>query len=368
MSSRLFAPLALRGLSLPNRIVISPMCQYSAVDGCATAWHDQHLGALAVSGAGMLILEATAVSPAGRISPADLGLWNEATEAALTRVVERIRSYAPAVRLCLQLAHAGRKASMPPPWRPTRHVPAGEGGWVPAAPSALAYAAGWGVPRALDAAGIEQVIEDFAATTRRAARIGFDAVEVHAAHGYLLHQFLSPLANRRSDEFGDSFENRTRLPLAVFDAVRAAFPAERPVGVRVSATDWVDSTPSWDLPQTVALAQALRSRGCDWIDVSSGGLAPEQVIAPAPGYQLPLARAVRATGITTMAVGLITEPAQAEVALEAGDADLVALGRAFLADPRWPWRAAAALGAQVAAPRQYLRALPAGAPAIFMPT
>lgn len=367
MSSRLFAPLALREVILPNRIVVSPMCQYSAVDGCASAWHEQHLGALAVSGAGMLILEATAVCPEGRISPADLGLWNDATEAALARVIEGIRSYAPEARFCLQLAHAGRKASMPPPWQATRVVPAAEGGWVPVAPSALPYAAGWGEPRALDAAGIARVVDDFAAATRRAARIGFDAVEVHAAHGYLLHQFLSPLANRRDDEFGGSFENRTRLPLAVFDAVRAAFPAERPVGVRVSATDWVEGAPSWDLPQTVALAQSLHERGCDWVDVSSGGLAPEQKITLGPGYQLPLARAVRATGVATMAVGLITEPAQAEAALAEGDADLIALGRAFLADPRWPWRAATALGAQVAAPRQYLRALPAGASAIFKP-
>ena len=357
----LFSPLALRRLELANRIVISPMCQYSAREGCATAWHHAHLGSLALSGAGLLCLEATAVVPEGRISPQDLGLWNDQTEEALGRVVEMIRAVSP-IKLALQLGHAGRKASMPAPWVGGPAVPAAAGGWLPVAPSALAYSDSYRQPRALEPTEIEAVIEAFADSARRAARIGFDAVEVHAAHGYLLHQFLSPLSNRREDEFGGCLANRMRLPLAVFDAVRASFPSDRPVGVRVSATDWVESQASWQLDDTIAFAQALKPLGCDWIDVSSGGLSPAQKITPAPGYQLPLAQAVRAaSGLPTMAVGLITEPQQAEAVRASGQADLVALGRRFLFDPHWAWRAARELGIDIPVPPQYQRALPAAA-------
>jgi len=357
--SRLFSPFALRGVELANRVVISPMCQYSAVAGCATDWHCAHLGSLALSGAGMLILEATAVAPEGRISPADLGLWNDEGEEALARVVEMIRAVSP-IRLGIQLGHAGRKASMPAPWRGSAWVAPGEGGWQPLAPSPLAFAPGYGDPRALEVEELALLEVAFAEAARRAARIGFDAVEVHAAHGYLLHQFLSPISNRRGDGYGGDLAARLRFPLEVFSAVRAAFPEDRPVGVRVSATDWIDDEPSWRLEDTIALAQQLKQRGCDWIDVSSGGLSPRQSISPGPGYQLPFARAVReASGLPTMAVGLITEPVQAESVLTEGDADLVALGRAFLFDPHWAWRAAVALGAHTHVPPQYLRALPA---------
>ncbi|MEG0821646.1 MAG: NADH:flavin oxidoreductase/NADH oxidase [Burkholderiaceae bacterium] len=356
--SALFSPLALRGIELANRVVISPMCQYSAQNGCATAWHHAHLGSLALSGAGLLCLEATAVRPEGRISPQDLGLWNDQTEDALAKVVEMVRAVSP-IKLAIQLGHAGRKASMPAPWRGGEVVPPAAGGWQPVAPSALPYAGAYGRPRELDADEIGAVIEAFADSARRAARIGFDTVEVHAAHGYLLHQFLSPISNQRQDEFGGSLANRMRLPLAVFDAVRTAFPQARAVGVRVSATDWVEAEPSWALADTIALAHELKARDCDWIDVSSGGLSPAQRIHPAPGYQLPLAQAVReATGLTTMAVGLITAPQQAEAVLAQGQADLVALGRSFLFDPHWAWRAAVALGADIPVPPQYQRALP----------
>lgn len=362
--TRLFSPLALRGTPLANRIVVSPMCMYSAREGCASEWHYAHLGSLAVSGAGLLCLEATAVVPEGRISPADLGLWNDANEAALAPVLAMIRAVSP-IKLAVQLAHAGRKASSAVPWTPARQVPPAEGGWQPVAPSALPFNTE-PAPRALATDELPALREAFAAAGRRAARLGFDAIELHAAHGYLLHQFLSPLANQRSDAYGGSREARMRFPLEVFDALRAAVPDDIPVGVRISATDWVDEAPSWRLEDSIAFAHELKARGCDWIDVSSGGMSPAQKIPLGPGYQVPLARAIRAaTGLTTMAVGLITSPTQAEAILAQGDADLVALGRAFLDDPRWPWRAATELGAQVQAPRQYLRARSGEAARIF---
>jgi 2,4-dienoyl-CoA reductase-like NADH-dependent reductase (Old Yellow Enzyme family) len=364
---RLFEPITLRGLTLPNRIMVSPMCQYSAVDGNATDWHVAHLGSLALSGAGLLCVEATAVTAEGRITQGDLGLYSDDNERALGRVVETIRAAAP-VKLAIQLGHAGRKASSHAPWEGGKLVPVGQGGWLPSAPSAVPHADGEPAPRAFAADELPRLREAFADAARRATRLGFDAIELHCAHGYLLHQFLSPVSNRRDDAYGGSLANRMRFPLEAFDAVRAAFPADRPVGVRVSATDWLEGSVAecWTVESTIEFGRALKARGCDWLDVSSGGISPRQKITVGPGYQVPLAEIVRAeTGLPTIAVGLITEPRQAEAILEAGRADMVALARAFLYDPRWPWHAAAALGGQVDGPRQYWRSLPREAGPIF---
>jgi 2,4-dienoyl-CoA reductase-like NADH-dependent reductase (Old Yellow Enzyme family) len=354
--SALFSPFILRDLTLSNRIVVSPMCQYSAVGGEATDWHMVHLGTLALSGAGMLMIEATAVEAEGRITPGDLGLWNDATEAALAPVLAAIRK-SSRITVAMQLAHAGRKASSYVPWEGGEQIPASAGGWLTQAPSALAYKEGETAPLALDAAGLVRVRDAFVQATRRASRLGIEAIEIHAAHGYLLHEFLSPLSNQRTDQYGGSLENRLHFPLEVFDAVRDAFPVGKPVGVKVSATDWVEG--GWDLEQTIAFAHQLKKRGVDWVDVSSGGNSPLQRIPLAPGYQVPFAQAIKsATGLNTMAVGLITDPQLAEEIVASGKADLVALARAMLYDPRWGWHAAAALGATVEAPPQYWRAAP----------
>ena len=362
--SKLFSPFPLRGLMLPNRIVVAPMCQYSAEDGAATDWHMIHLGQLALSGAGLLFIEATAVERDGRITHGCLGLWNDATEAALLPVLAVIRRHSR-IAVVMQLAHAGRKASTQLPWQGGQQMALAHGGWLADAPSALPHKPGEAAPLALDATGLRRVRDAFAAAAGRAARLGLDGIELHAAHGYLLHQFLSPIANQRSDEYGGSLERRMRFPLEVFDAVRASFPHDKPVGVRVSATDWVDG--GWDLDQTIVLAQALKQRGADWIDVSSGGVSPLQKPVLGPGYQVPFAQAVKqATGMATMAVGLITEARQAEDILALGQADMVALARAMLYDPRWPWHAAALLGAQVAAPPQYWRCPPREHASLFL--
>ncbi|WP_412022735.1 NADH:flavin oxidoreductase/NADH oxidase [Burkholderia cepacia] len=359
----LFSPFTLRGVTLPNRIVISPMCQYSAERGEATDWHMIHLGHLALSGAGLLCIEATAVEPDGRITHGDLGLWDDVTEAALKPVLAAIRKHSP-ISVAMQLSHAGRKASSAAPWEGGQLVSVADGGWLPHAPSAVPHKDGETPPLALDAAGLNRIRDAFAAAAKRAARLGIDAIEVHAAHGYLLHQFLSPLANQRTDEYGGSLENRMRFPLEIFEIVRAAFPEDRPVGVRVSATDWVEG--GWELDDTIAFAHELKRRGCDWIDVSSGGVSPLQKIPLSPGYQVPFAQAVkRAVGMPTIAVGLINEPAHANRLIESGDADFVAMARAMLYDPRWPWHAAAELGAQVTAPPQYWRSQPREHKALF---
>jgi len=365
--SQLFSPFDIGTLSLRNRIVIAPMCQYSAVEGSATDWHMIHLGHLALSGAAMLIVEATAVCPEGRISASDLGLYSDDNEAALARVMRAIRAYSP-IRMALQLAHAGRKASVHVPWAGGAQIASDRpGGWKAVAPSPLPFNPGGEPPVALDRDGLNHVRTQFAQAARRAAVLGFDGLEVHAAHGYLLHQFLSPLANRREDEYGGSLENRMRFPLEVFEAVRDAFPAERPVWVRVSASDWVPG--GWNVDETVAFTHALKTRGCGAIHVSSGGLSPQQKIDLAPGYQVPFARQIKAqTGVTTIAVGLITEAQQAEAILGKGEADAIALARAALYDPRWPWHAAAQLGATVDAPNQYLRCQPSQYKALFRPT
>ena len=353
----LFEPLDIGPLRLSNRIVVAPMCQYSATDGTAGDWHLIHLGHLALSGAGMLVIEATAVSAEGRITPGDLGLYSDANEAALARVVAAIRAHSPVV-LAMQIAHAGRKASSQAPWDGGQQIRAGQAGaWQAVAPSAVPHNAFEDVPLALDAAGLARVRDEFVATARRAARLGIEGLEIHAAHGYLLHEFLSPLSNRRDDGYGGSLEGRMRFPLEVFDAVRAAFPAERPVWVRVSASDWVDG--GWDLDSTLALAQALKARGCAAIHVSSGGVSSKQSIVLGPGYQVPFAERLKAeVGLPTIAVGLITEPEQAEAIIASGQADAVALARAMLYDPRWPWHAAAKLGARVTVPHQYWRSQP----------
>ena len=362
---RLFEPLALRGLAVPNRIVVSPMCQYSAVDGNATAWHVAHLGGLALGGAGLLCVEATAVAPEGRITPGCLGLWCDENEAALASVLRVVRQASP-IRLALQLAHAGRKASSAVPWRGGQLIAPGEGGWVPEAPSAVPHRPEEPPPRAMTAGDLARVKQAFVDAASRAVALGFDAVELHAAHGYLLHEFLSPVANHRTDEYGGALENRLRYPLEVFRAMRAAVPERIPVGVRVSATDWLNGEPSWTLEQTVALARALEASGADWIDVSSGGISPRQEITAGPGYQVPLAEAIkRATRVPTIAVGMISDPQHADQIVAGGSADLVALGRAMLYDPRWVWRAAERLGHPIEGPPQYWRMLPAGKNKVF---
>jgi NADPH2 dehydrogenase len=356
--SALFSPIEIRELKLANRIVISPMCQYSADNGAATAWHMMHLGSMAMSGAGLLLIEATAVEPEGRITAGDLGLWDDRTEAALRPVIAAVRQYTD-VRIGMQIAHAGRKASSQLPWHGGQQLLPQDGGWRPVAPSAVAIKDGEAPPRELDREGMARVKAAFVATARRAEALGLDALEVHGAHGYLLHEFLSPLSNRRTDEYGGSLENRMRFPLEVFEAVRAAFPAQKPVGIRVSASDWIEG--GWDLDQTIAFARKLKALGVDWIDASSGGLSPAQKILTGPGYQVHFAEAIKAqTGVTTIAVGLIDDAEQAETIIASGQADLVALARGVLYDPRWGWHAAAKLGARVSAPPQYWRAIPHG--------
>lgn len=365
--NHLFDPSALRGLKLANRIVVSPMCQYSANNGNASAWHHAHLGSLALGGAALLFLEATAVTEEGRITPGCLGLWSDENERALKRVLEELRSVSP-IRIGIQLAHAGRKGSSEVPWRGGQLILPRDGGWIPVAPSALAHQEGEPEPRELSLVEVGDLVAQFVEAAKRAIRLGFEAIELHAAHGYLLHEFLSPVANRRTDRYGGSLANRMRLLLEVYDAVRAQVPDEVPVGVRVSATDWLETldAPSWRLTDSIALAEALKARGVDWIDVSSGGVSPLQKIAVGPGYQVPFAEAIKkATGMATIAVGMITTPEQAEAIVASGQADYVALARAMLFDPRWAWRAAAALGASVSGPPQYWRALPSAAGRIF---
>ena len=355
--SHLFSPIKLGPLELPNRIVIAPMCQYSAQDGFPTDWHMIHLGHLALSGAAMLILEATAVTEEGRISPDDLGLWSDEHAAALQPVVAAMRRYAP-VKIAIQLGHAGRKASSEVPWKGGANIPVGHPrGWQTVAPSAVPHADGETVPVALDAAGLQRVKDGFVAAARRADALGLDAIELHGAHGYLLHQFLSPLSNRRDDAYGGSLENRMRFPLEVFAAVRAAVSPRMVVGMRISATDWVEG--GWDPEQSAVLARALEALGCQFLHVSSGGLSPLQQIALSPGYQIEFAaRLKEQVSMPVIGVGLITEAGHAEEIVARGQADMVALARAILYDPRWPWHAAAELGATVAAPPQYWRSQP----------
>ncbi|MGH8800342.1 MAG: NADH:flavin oxidoreductase/NADH oxidase [Casimicrobiaceae bacterium] len=357
MSSALFSPFALRKLTLANRIVVSPMCQYSAVDGCASDWHTVHWGQLLQSNAGLFTIEATAVSATGRITYGCLGLYDDPCEKAIGERLPIARKLAPPVPVAMQLAHAGRKASSRLPWEGGQLIPVTQGGWTPVAPSAIAQLPDEPAPAAIDAAGLARIKGDFVAAAKRAARLGIDALELHCAHGYLLHEFLSPVSNRRHDAYGGSFDRRVRFPLEVFGAVRDAWPQDRPLGVRISATDWIDG--GWTIEDSLAFARRLEAAGCDWIDASSGGISPAQKIPLGPGYQVPFARAIRdATSVPTIAVGLITNPRQAEAIVASGEADLVAMARAMLWDPRWPWHAAAALGAQIHVPTQYWRSAP----------
>lgn len=364
--SLLFTPLTLSsprgGLTLPNRIVVAPMCQYSAHNGEATDWHLMHWGNLFNSGAGMFTIEATAVLPEGRITPRCLGLWDARTEGKLASTLLRARALAPHTAVCIQLAHAGRKASSAVPWQGGQLLDAAHGGWQTVGPSALPPLPVEPPPLAMDAGEMARVRDAFVVAAQRAEAMGIDAIELHGAHGYLLHQFLSPLANRREDAYGGSLENRMRYPLEVFAAVRAA--TKGVLGMRISASDWVEG--GLDTEQTAVFSRRLKALGCDFIHVSSGGVSPQQKIALGPNYQVPFARQIRAaSGMPTMAVGLITDAQQAEGILQAGDADLIALARAFLYQPRWAWQAAAALGATVEANPVYWRCVPREAPAVF---
>ncbi|TAK85207.1 MAG: NADH:flavin oxidoreductase/NADH oxidase [Aquabacterium sp.] len=360
MSSLLFSPLTLRGLTLRNRIAVSPMCQYSAADGEATDWHLVHYGSRAIGGAGLVIVEATAVQDIGRISPQDLGLWKDSQIEPLARVVRVLKQHGAVPGI--QLAHAGRKASVPPAWQGQQALAPEQGGWQTVAPSAVAFGEHYNLPTALDEAGIRGVITAFVEAARRALRAGFQVAEIHAAHGYLLHQFLSPLSNGRDDQWGGSFDNRVRLLLEVAGAVREAWPQELPLFVRISATDWLDG--GWTLDDSVLLARRLKELGVDLIDTSSGGSSLQAKVPVGPGYQTAFAERIRRdAGVASGAVGLITQAAQAEHILRSGQADLVLLGRELLNDPYWPLHAGRELGVSVSWPVQYLRGAPAGSAA-----
>ncbi len=361
--SVLFSPVAIGPLQLTNRIVVPPMCMYSATaDGLATDWHLQHYGSLALSGAGLVIVEATAVLPEGRISNRDLGLWSDETAASAADLVKRVRALADAP-LAVQLGHAGRKGGRDGISDDT--LPLDRGGWELVAPSAIGYGGAFPQPKALDAAGIRRVVDAFAAAAARADKAGYDAVEVHAAHGYLLHQFLSPISNKREDEYGGSFENRIRLTLEVFKAVRDAFPKSKPVGIRISGSDWVEG--GWNVEESIRLGRELEALGCAYIHVSGGGLSLDQTLRVGPGYQIDMAAQIKqAVSMPVIGVGLITEPAQAETIVRAGMADLVAIGRGILFNPRWPWMAAADLGVSIRGPIQYVRSRPHGSPNLFI--
>jgi 2,4-dienoyl-CoA reductase-like NADH-dependent reductase (Old Yellow Enzyme family) len=329
------------------------MCQYSADQGTITDWHLMHLGQFAVSGAGLVIVEATAVEAEGRITPGCTGLYSDENEAGMARIVKFFKDYGNA-KVGMQLSHAGRKASIDCPWNGSKQLSPENGGWVTFAPSSDPYGPGWPLSIAFDAQGLERIKQAFVQATERAVRVGFDMIEIHAAHGYLLHQFLSPISNKRDDEYGGSLENRMRFPLEIFQAVRNAAPEDMPVGVRVSATDWVDE--GWALEDTIELAKRLKEKGCAYIDVSSGGSSPAQEIDVGPGYQTGFAAEIkRQSGIATMAVGLISDPYQAEAIIRTEQADMVAIARGMLYDPRWPWHAAEALKADAAFPPQYQR-------------
>lgn len=354
--SRLFSPLAVGGVEITNRVTVSPMCQYSAVDGTTTNWHLQHLMSLALSGAGLVTFEATHVSPEGRITWGCAGLYSDENERALKRLVEECRSVSPA-KLSLQLAHAGRKGSAQRPWEGRNALAQDNGAWQTFAPSALPLAPGWHTPTSLDRAGMVRIREAFATSAKRALNCGFDAVELHSAHGYLLCEFLSPLANQRTDEFGGTLENRLRFPLEVFEAVRAVWPRDRALGARIPGSDYVPG--AWGPHDGVAYARALKARGCDFVTVSGGGVVLDAKVPVAPGYQAPFAEAVkREVGIVTGAVGLITEARQAEAIIADGRADYVAIARAFLFNPRWAWHAAIELGDDIKFAPQYERCHP----------
>ena len=355
MTSKLFTPITLGNVELLNRIIVAPMCMYSANNGVATDWHLMHLGQFAVSGVGLVFVEATGVEPQGRITPGCTGLWDDKTEAALKRVVSFCKDFGN-TKMGMQLAHAGRKASTDLPWTGGKPIPASDDRrWQTIGPSAEPFADGWQTPGEMDDATMARIKKAFVDASKRCTRIGFDVLELHMAHGYLFHQFLSPISNKRIDKYGGSLENRMRYPLEVLDAVREAWPKELPLGVRVSATDWVEGS-SWDIVEVTEFAKVLKARNVDFIDVSSGGNSPKQEIDVGPGYQTGFSGEIRReSGITTMAVGQITSPQQAETIIRSGQADMVALARGMLYNPRWAWHAAEALGAEAAYPPQYMR-------------
>lgn len=362
--SQLFTPISIGQLRLTNRIVIAPMCQYSATDGAMNDWHKVHLGSLALSGAGLLIIEATAVRREGRITPGCAGLYDDRCEAAMADVLKTVRAVS-SMPIAVQLAHAGRKASSGRPWEGGQQIPPGVGdGWQGFAPSPIPHKEGEVAPTELDEAGLAHIRDGFVQAAQRAVRLGFDGIEFHAAHGYLLHQFLSPISNKRTDQYGGSLENRMRFPLDVFVAVRAVVPDNIPLWVRISATDWVEG--GWDANQSIVFCNALKARGCAAIDVSSGGVSSQQKITLGPGYQVPLATEIKkATGLPVMAVGLITDPHHAESIIAEGKADAVAIARGIIYDARWPWHAAAALGVTLDVPKQYWRSNPREVPHLF---
>jgi 2,4-dienoyl-CoA reductase-like NADH-dependent reductase (Old Yellow Enzyme family) len=363
MASLLFSPLTMRGLTLPNRIVVSPMCQYNSDNGSANDWHLMHLGGFSLGAAGLVMTEMTDVCPQGRISPRCAGMWSDDNEKALKRVHDFCRQYGVA-KLGVQLAHAGRKGPQMPPGAGGKPILDGPDAWTPEAPSAIPYDDGWQVPKAMTKDDIKRVIGEFAAAAKRVDRIGYDVIELHGAHGYLGHQFLSPLSNQRTDEYGGSTENRMRFLIEMYEAVRAVWPEDKPIGMRVSATDWVDG--GWTPEETVLLAKELKTRGLDYMDVSTGGLSPKQKIPLSPGYQVPFAEQVKkATGIVTMSVGLITDARQAEDILQAGKADLICIGRGALYDPRWAWHAAEELGDETAYAPKMMACHPRLRPQIF---
>lgn len=354
--SALFSPFTIGNVFLPNRIVIPPMCQYSAIDGLVGNWHLLHLGNLSHSGAGLLIIEATGVEPQGRITPFDLGLWSDETEAAFRRTLQVVREYS-SIPLAIQLGHAGRKASCAKPWEGGRWVDESQGGWCPLAPSPIPFHPEDPRPEALNEEGIERIVNAFVSAAERAHRLGIEIIELHAAHGYLLHEFLSPLSNQRQDEYGGSLENRMRLPLRIFAAMRGKLPASAPIGVRISASDWVEG--GWDLEESTAFTQRLKDLGAAYIHVSSGGLSPLQQIPLEPGYQVHFADSIRkATGMPTIAVGLIQTPELAEFLIAEGKADLIGIARGMIYDPRWPWHAAVKLDAKIEIPAPYWRCVP----------
>lgn len=363
MTSALFSPITMRGLTLPNRIVVSPMCQYNSNDGSANDWHLMHLGSLSLGAAGLVMTEMTDVNPRGRISPRCAGMWSDENEKSLKRVHDFCRQYGVA-KLGVQLAHAGRKGPTTPPAAGGKPILEGPEAWTPEAPSAIPYDTGWPVPHAMTKEDIKRCVGEFAAAASRVDRIGFDVIELHGAHGYLAHQFLSPLSNQRTDEYGGSAENRMRFAIEMYEAVRAVWPEQKPIGMRVSATDWVEG--GWTPEETVTLAKELRRRGLDYLDVSTGGLSPQQKIPLSPGYQVPFAEKVRKeTGIVTMSVGLITDARQAEDIIASGKADLVVLGRGVMYDPRWAWHAAEELGAETAYAPKMMACHPKMRPQVF---
>ena len=349
-------------LTLANRAVVAPMCQYSAENGQATDWHLAHWVNMLNSGTAMFIIEATAVVPEGRITPLCLGLWDDATAAALQDKLHRARKLAPRVPVCIQLAHAGRKASSAAPWQGGQLLVAEQGGWSTVGPSSIPHLTQEAAPHALDTQGLEHIKQAFAKAAQRAEAMGIEAIELHGAHGYLLHQFLSPIANQRTDNYGGNFDNRTRFPMEVFEAVRAVYKGS--LGMRISASDWVDG--GWTPEETADFSLRLKLAGADFVHISSGGVSSQQKIALGPNYQVPFAKLVKQkTGLPTIAVGLITEPQQAEDIIAQGDADLIAMARAFLYKPRWVWEAAAALNGKVVASPQYWRCMPREAQGIF---